>query len=135
MNVADNLGNFFVDFLLKLWYNIYIREEIKEKSIKMNQNKILVLYGAGESVLAVVDGAEAAASFLMENCYVGCRSMIWSYEKQISIEIQNVFGVTGRKGISDEQLYNFCVDMLNDVYSGIYNWHFELIQVEYWTSK
>lgn len=25
-NVADNLGNFFIDFLMKIWYNIYIRE-------------------------------------------------------------------------------------------------------------
>lgn len=101
----------------------------------MNQNKILVLNDVDDGVLAVVDSAEAAASFLMENCWVGCRDMIWSYEKQTSIEIQNVFGVTGRKGISDEQLYNFCVDMLNGVYSEIYDWNFELNQVEYWTSK
>ena len=101
---------------------------------KFSQDKILAVRDADMGIIAVVDGPEAAADFLVEG-WVGPRTLIWSHKTFDSIEIQGVFGVTGRTGISEEQLYNFCVDMLKGVYSGVYSWDFELCQLEYRTSK
>jgi hypothetical protein len=101
---------------------------------KFSQDKMLAVRDADMGIIAVVDSPEAAADFLMEG-WVGPRTLIWSYKDFNSIEIQNVFGATGRTGISEEQLYNFCVDMLKGVYSKEYNWDFELCQLEYRTSK
>ena len=101
---------------------------------KFSQNKILAVRDADMDIIAVVDSPEAAADFLMEG-WIGPRTMIWSYKDCKEIEIQNVFEVTGRVGISEEKLYNFCVDMLKGVYSEDYSWYFELCQLEYRTSK
>lgn len=102
---------------------------------KFSQNKILAVRDANNGIIAVVDSPEAAANFLVEGCWFGPRSIIWSYKAGKGIEIQNIFGVTGREGIPEEKLYNFCVDMLNGVYSEDYDWDFELCQLEYRTSK
>lgn len=101
---------------------------------KFSQSKVLAVRDANMGIIAVVDSPEAAADFLVEG-WIGPRSIIWSYKDCKSIEIQNVFGVTGRAGISEEKLYNFCVDMLNEVYSEDYNWDFELCHLECRTSK
>ena len=101
---------------------------------KFSQDKVLAVRDTDMGIIAVVDSPEAAADFLMEG-WIGPRTLIWSYKAYNSIEIQNVFGVTGRAGISEEQLYNFCVDMLKGVYSEVYSWDFELCQLEYRTSK
>lgn len=99
------------------------------------KSKIMVLRDDEAGVIAVVDGPEAAAAYLVENLWVGSRSTIWSCEKQDWIEIQNVFGIFGRQGISDEELYNFCVDMFKDVYSEVYDWDFDIYHLEHWTCK
>ena len=101
---------------------------------KFSQDKILAIRDADMGIIAVVDSPEAAADFLVEG-WIGPRTLIWSYKAHEAIEIQNVFEVTGRAGISEEKLYDFCVDMLKEVYSEDYSWDFELCQLEYRTSK
>ena len=101
---------------------------------KFSQDKILAVRDVDMGIIAVVDSPEAAADFLVDG-WIGPRTMIWSYKAHNVIEIQNIFGVTGRAGISEEKLYNFCVDMFKGVYSEDYNWDFELCQLEYRTSK
>ena len=101
---------------------------------KFSQSKILAVRDVDMGIIAVVDSPEAAADFLVDG-WIGPRTKIWSYKTYERIEIQNVFGAMGRAGISEEKLYNFCVDMLNGVYSEDYSWDFELCQLEYRTSK
>ena len=101
---------------------------------KFSQSKILAIRDANIGIVAVVDSPEAAADFLVDG-WIGPRTKIWSYKACKSVEIQNIFGITGRAGISEEKLYNFCVDMFKGVYSKDYNWDFELCQLEYRTSK
>ena len=101
---------------------------------EITQNKILAVRDINRGIIAIVDSPETAAAFLMDG-WIGCRSTVWSYETKTEIEIQNIFGVTGRKGISDEELYNFCVNMFKNVYSGIYDWDFDLCYLDYWISK
>lgn len=100
----------------------------------ISQNKIFAVRDDEMGIIAVVDGPEAAAAFLMDG-WINSRSTIWSYESHEEIEIQNVFGITGRKGISQKELYDFCVNMFKGIYSEIYSWSFELCQLEYWTSN
>jgi hypothetical protein len=111
------------------------RNTLNKKGIKtmIKNDKILVLKEKEAGTIAIIDNLETAAAYLVEELWIGPRSKIWSCKQQAYIEVQNVFGATGRQGISEEELYSFCVNMFKEVYSEVYEWNFDIDYVDYWT--